>query len=241
MLTDIRFITIDRPGHGLSDFKPGYKLLDWPDDVTAVADYLRIDKFSVEGWSFGGPYSMACAYKVPERVNSAGLISSFAPYDRPNSTEGMASFNKVALGMAHRTPWLGKQYMRVQGRMMRGDPERLAKQLLSSVPESDKELFEQPETMAVLLESIKEAFRITSDGAAWEAIMLVRPWGFHLEEIRVPVYIWHGEIDVNDPLQCGQYLRDKIPDAKATFFPDEGHFLILKRWGDILAQLVDET
>jgi pimeloyl-ACP methyl ester carboxylesterase len=241
MLTGIRLITIDRPGHGLSDFKPDFQLLDWPDDVTALADYLGIDRFSVEGWSFGGPYSMACAFKIPDRVNAAGLISSFAPYDRPNSTEGMANFNKVALGMAHRTPWLGKQYMRVQGRMMRGDPERLAKQLLSSVPESDKELFEQPETVAVLLESIKEAFRITSDGAAWEAIMLVRPWGFHLEEIRVPVYIWHGEIDVNDPLQCGQYLRDKIPDARATFFPIEGHFLILKRWGDILAQLVDET
>ncbi len=131
--------------------------------------------------------------------------------------------------------------MRMQGRMMRGDPERLAKQILSSVPESDKELIEQPQTVAVLLESIQEAFRITSDGAAWEAIMLVRPWGFRLEEIKLPVYIWHGEIDVNDPLQCGQYLRDKIPNARATFFPGEGHFLILKRWANILAQLVSET
>ena len=82
---------------------------------------------------------------------------------------------------------------------------------------------------------------MTSEGAAWEAIMLVRPWGFPLEEIRIPVAIWHGEIDVNDPLQCGQYLRDKIPTAQATFFPGEGHFLILKRWGEILAQLVSET
>jgi pimeloyl-ACP methyl ester carboxylesterase len=128
--------------------------------------------------------------------------------------------------------------MRVQGRMMRGDPERLAKQILSSVPESDKKLFEQPETAAVLLESIKEAFRITSDGAAWEAIMLVRPWGFRLEEIEIPVSVWHGEIDVNDPLQCGKYLEAKIPNARATFFPGEGHFLILKRWGEIFTQLV---
>ena len=60
---------------------------------------------------------MACAFKMPDRLHTAGLISSFAPYDRPNSTEGMANFNKVALGMAHRTPWLGKPFMRIQGRM----------------------------------------------------------------------------------------------------------------------------
>jgi pimeloyl-ACP methyl ester carboxylesterase len=238
MLSGIRLITIDRPGHGLSDFKPEYRLLDWPDDVAALADHLDIDRFAVEGWSFGGPYAMACAFKIPSRVYAAGLISSFAPYDRPNSTDGMANFNKAALGMAHRTPWLGKPFMRLQGRMMRGDPERLIKQMLSSVPDSDKELFEQPQTAVILLGSVQEAFRITSDGAAWEAIMLVRPWGFHLEEIKIPVSIWHGEIDVNDPLQCGQYLRDKIPNAQATFFPGEGHFLILKRWGEILTELV---
>ena len=61
VLTGIRLITIDRPGHGLSDFKPGYRLLDWPDDVTALADHLGINKFAVEGWSFGGPYAIACA------------------------------------------------------------------------------------------------------------------------------------------------------------------------------------
>jgi pimeloyl-ACP methyl ester carboxylesterase len=237
MLDGMRLITVDRPGHGLSDFKAGYRLLDWPDDVAAVADHLGLDEFSVEGWSFGGPFSMACAYKIPDRLNAAGLIDSFAPYDRPNSTEGMARFNKIALGMAHRAPWLGKRYMKMQGRMMRSDPERLARQMLSAVPESDKELFDQPETISVLLESMREAFRLSSEGAAWEAIMLVRPWGFRLEEIETPVYIWHGEDDVQDPLQCGQYLRDKIPNAQATFFPGEGHFLILKRWGEILAQL----
>jgi pimeloyl-ACP methyl ester carboxylesterase len=142
--------------------------------------------------------------------------------------------------MAHRTPWLGKPFMGLQGRMMRGDPERLTRQMLSSVPDSDKELFEQPEAARVLLGSIQEAFRIGSDGPAWEPVMLVRPWGFALAEIESPVYIWHGEIDVNDPLQCGQYLRDNIPNARATFFPGEGHFLILKRWGEFLAQLVTE-
>jgi len=42
----IRSVTIDRLGHGLSDFRPQRKLLDWPDDVTALADHLAIEKFA---------------------------------------------------------------------------------------------------------------------------------------------------------------------------------------------------
>ena len=35
-----RIIAVDRPGTGLSDFKPDRKILDWPDDVTELADAL---------------------------------------------------------------------------------------------------------------------------------------------------------------------------------------------------------
>ncbi len=41
----IRVIGIDRPGMGLSNYKPGRKLLDWPDDVIELADALGI------GWT----------------------------------------------------------------------------------------------------------------------------------------------------------------------------------------------
>lgn len=49
----IRFISTDRPGHGLSDPVTDRRLLDWPVDVCAVADELMIDRFFVEGWSAG--------------------------------------------------------------------------------------------------------------------------------------------------------------------------------------------
>ena len=61
-----------------------------------------------------------------------------------------------------------------------------------------------------------------------------------MEDITIQVHIWHGVADVNDPLQCGAYLRDTIPKPHATFFPGEGHFFIMKRWSKILAVLVAE-
>ena len=238
MLRSVRLITVDRPGHGLSDFQPGRQLLDWPDDVIALAKHLSIDKFAVSGWSMGGPYALVCAYKIPERLSAVGVISSFAPYNRPGAMEGAATFNKVALWMARWLPfWLVRQFMKIQGGAIRKDPEAAAQQLLSSVPEADREVLADPRARQVLLPAMVESYRNGADGAAWEAAMLVRDWGFRLGDITMPVHIWHGEADANNSLQFGKYLRDTIPNTKATFFPGEGHFFILKRWGEILASL----
>lgn len=86
------------------------QLLDWPNDVTALADQLTIEKFTVTGWSFGGPYAMVCTYEIPDRLNGVVVISSFAPYDRPNALEGVSGFNKMSLRMARWMHfWLGMQ------------------------------------------------------------------------------------------------------------------------------------
>ena len=100
-------------------------------------------------------------------------------------------------------------------------------------------MLSDPQVVGALLPSMKEAYRSGADGPAWEGAIMVRPWGFRLQDITIQVQIWHGEADVNNPLQCGEYLRDKIPNTKATFLPGEGHFFILERWGKILAQLVE--
>jgi pimeloyl-ACP methyl ester carboxylesterase len=239
MLSGVRLITVDRPGHGLSDFQADRQLLGWPDDVSALADHLAIEKFAVSGWSFGGPNALVCAHKIPERLTAVGVISSFAPYDRPNATAGAALFNKVSLGMARRMPWwFGRQFMKIQGRSIRNDPEGFARQIMSSVPESDQEILSDPRIKDVLLPSMSEAYRTSADGAAWEAYIMVRPWGFRLEEIKLAVHIWHGEVDVNNTLQFGEYLRDTIPNTHVNFLPGEGHFFIMKRWGEILETLV---
>lgn len=47
--TNARIIAVDRPGMGLSAFNRGRQLLDWPDDVTELADALQIDRFTVLG------------------------------------------------------------------------------------------------------------------------------------------------------------------------------------------------
>ena len=57
-----RIIGVDRPGLGLSTYKAGRKILDWPDDIAELANSLGIARFAVAGFSGGGPYALACAY-----------------------------------------------------------------------------------------------------------------------------------------------------------------------------------
>jgi len=102
----IRLITIDRPGFGLSDSYPNRKLLDWPDDVAAVADVLGIERFAISGLSGGGPYAAACAYKIPHRVTMAGIICGVGPTDLPEHVALMYPIRRLGVRLARSAPWL---------------------------------------------------------------------------------------------------------------------------------------
>ncbi len=70
---NLRVIALDRPGMGRSDFQQGRTFGDWPADVTALANGLNMEHFAVFGCSGGGPYAVACALHIPERLTSDGI------------------------------------------------------------------------------------------------------------------------------------------------------------------------
>jgi pimeloyl-ACP methyl ester carboxylesterase len=90
-------------------------------------------------------------------------------------------------------------------------------------------------TREVLVESLTEAYRSGSRGAAWEMGLYARPWGFRLEDIRTPVYLSHGEQDANAPAAMGRYLASVIPECQATFHAGEGHLHFVDRLPEIFA------
>ena len=92
---DLRFISVDRPGHGLSDLQPDRRLQDWPNDIEQLADHLGIESFFATGHSAGGPHVLACAHQLPNRVLAAALISSVAPMGRPDAYAGMPILNRI--------------------------------------------------------------------------------------------------------------------------------------------------
>jgi pimeloyl-ACP methyl ester carboxylesterase len=80
----------------------------------------------------------------------------------------------------------------------------------------------------------REAFRQGPAAFAQELALAARPWGVRLDAIRVPVHLWHGEMDVSTPISMGRYLAATIPGCRARFLPDAGHFLAYERWAEIV-------
>jgi pimeloyl-ACP methyl ester carboxylesterase len=75
---------------------------------------------------------------------------------------------------------------------------------------------------------------------AWDARLLTRPWGFPLEDIRVPFHLWHGTEDDQVPVSMPRYIAGKIPGSKITVCENEGHLALFSHWEDILTQLISE-
>ena len=79
----IRVIAVDRPGLGWSDWQPSRRVLDWPVDVTALADALGLQRFTVLGYSGGVPYALACGQLLPDRVSAVTLVGCVGSDDEP--------------------------------------------------------------------------------------------------------------------------------------------------------------
>jgi pimeloyl-ACP methyl ester carboxylesterase len=235
----IRFITADRPGHGLSDYQPNRHLIDWAQDISQLADHLGIAEFYVTGHSAGGPYALACAHQLAERVIAGAAISSVAPMSRPGAYKGMPLLNQILARSARQSPWITRVVRWMMRKMVLGDVEKATRQMMSSIPESDKATLYAPENVDILMRSIREGFRQGSVGVAEDDILVNREWGFEVEKIKPRIDVWHGEADVNVPIHAGEYLRDRLPNARVHFLPDAGHFFILGRWEDVLSALID--
>jgi len=236
----VRVIAPDRPGFGLSDFKPGRRIGDWPDDVAELADHLRLDRFAVVGISGGGPYAAACALKIPDRLTAAGIISGMGPIDAPGATDttGMSWQKRLAFFLACRVPWLMRVPLALMVRRYRRDPDRVISGM-TSLPQADEIVLARPEVRQVMIDTTLEAFRSGTRGPAWEAGLYTCPWDFQLQDISMEVHLWHGEADVNIPVSIGRYQADLIPDCRARFYSDEGHFsLAIKHADEILEALI---
>ena len=241
ILTDleIRLISTDRPGHGLSDLQPDRKLLDWADDISQLADHLGIDRFYVMGWSAGGPHALACAYKMPDRVLAGAIVSGLAPPDRPNPYKGLPFPNRILMFVVRRIPKLVYLARRMMSSMLKGDPEDIGKKLASSFPPEDRKLVEVPENQKMLLADIQEGYRQGWKGPAQDDIIINNPWGFRLDDIAVRIDIWQGEVDKNVPLNQGQYQQEMIPNSRYTALPGRAHLYLLAQWREVLAALVE--
>jgi pimeloyl-ACP methyl ester carboxylesterase len=236
---DIRLIGIDRPGIGSSTPHRYENILAFADDLRTMADTLGIDKMGVVGLSGGGPYSLACAAALPDRVVAVAVLGGVAPTQGPDAISGGAmtlGLRVAPLLKLGGSPLRIGASLLVQSVRPLADPALNVYALLS--PEADRHLLTRPEFKAMFLDDLLNGSRKQLAAPFNDVILFARDWGFRLHEVKVPVRWWHGDHDHIIPFAHGEHVVSRLPDAELFHLPEESHLAGLGRGEEILSTLV---
>jgi len=212
-----RIIAVDRPGMGLSDFKRGREILDWPDDVIELADALQVDRFAVLGISGGGPYACVCAFKISKRLTATAIVCGMGPSEAPGAKKGISWFYPRKPSVIRRV------ILMLTSMGVRKNPDQFLSRSKEMLPEPDRLLLDQPGLAKAYIDTIGESLRSGIGGVNHEAALYTHPWRFRLQDIPGEVHLWHGDLDINVPISVGRYVADAIPNCHATFLKGEAH------------------
>ncbi len=203
-----------------------------------MANVLGIQKFTAAGRSGGEPYVSVCAYKIPQRITAAAILSGTGLLDNPDVSKDMWWLNKFGARVGRYIPWpLWRVLIWIFFHQGRDEPKVVMDRIADSRLSGDAALMALPEVREVCIQSQVEAFHHGIRGYAWETRLLFRPWGFHLEDIPILVHLWHGIDDRETPISMGCYAASKIPNCRAKFCKGEGHMLLFPHWEEILTSL----
>lgn len=222
----IRLISPDRPGIGGSTRQPGRTLLDWSDDVAQLADHLGADRFSVMGWSLGGPYAAACAYAQPDRVAGLALVASPIPSTWDDDGDHLNRMDRTLLELSGRAAPLDRVLFALMRTAAHRAPAAFAKQsgatgdLATDLP-------------AAVAEGLVDTAGVVDDYRVFGA-----PWGFDPSDLTVPVHLWQGDADELVPPSWAARLAAAITGAELTVVAGASHFLWYDHWSEIFEELV---
>lgn len=217
----LRVLAPDRPGIGLSTFKRDFSFLGWPDDVIELSDRLGIGRFGVAGASGGGPFCLACAHKIPERLTTVTVIAGLGPLTDAQATAGMTEKNLRAFEMARKSPWK-LRLIYFCARFI--DLDKAHARSLANMPEPDRLAMERPEMRHMAALDARAAMAQGGKGLVQHVRLYAGDWGFELDEIEKDVDLWQGESDVNVPPAMGRFQAEHLRHCVAHFLPGEGHY-----------------
>jgi pimeloyl-ACP methyl ester carboxylesterase len=156
------------------------------------------------------------------------VIAGVAPF-AANGLEwlaGMGEENQLEFGAALRGEAALRGYLEAEAPGLRqAGPDEIIASLATILPDVDRAVLtgEYGEDLAA---SFHEALRIGVDGWLDDDLAFLAPWGFDLDEIRVPAAVWQGSADLMVPAAHGRWLASRLPHAAAHLEEGEGHLSI---------------
>jgi pimeloyl-ACP methyl ester carboxylesterase len=211
-------------------------------DTARLLDALGLGRFVTIGWSGGGPHALACAALLPDRCDAAASLAGVAPFDAEglDFLAGMGRENVEEFTAAARREELEAFLERDAAELATVTGEQIGASLGGLVDDVDRAALtgELADTVARM---VRRALSTGIDGWLDDDLAFVRPWGFDLASIRVPVSIWQGAHDRMVPFGHGEWLAAHVPGARVHLYDDEGHISLVGQLPRILDDLASRA
>jgi pimeloyl-ACP methyl ester carboxylesterase len=233
----IRLVSFDRPGYGGSTPAP-FSFTSMARNVGAVADNLGIERFAALGQSAGSRYALAAAATLGERVTGVGVAAGSL---KPGPPEAMDDDEQQAYALlGHDPPGAATMiagWFEPLVRLVRhgGDDDAIVAFFEPTLPAPDVELLRDPRGRSGAAANVRESLRQGAEGAGWDGVNHLRPWGFDLDDVHCPVFIWFGDHD--EPLEDATWLSDHVAHPRLVIWPGEGHLAYKPHLPEILRRL----
>lgn len=227
-----RLISIDRPGLGRSDEDPRGTLLSWADDVAELVRQRELRDAVTVGFSQGAPFALQLA--------SAGLVRAVAVVEGQDDFNHIPTFEKLDPQVIAMINGLRNDPDALKGTLGAANPDWLWSMIMSMSSEQDQQAFGDEPFASAYRRSLEEGFSQGSAGYVRDVVNTWSPWPFKLEELRVPVHLWYGRMDIS-PVHSpdyGETMATRIPRARLFIETEEGSSLLWTRGEEILRELL---
>ncbi|CAG8503452.1 21227_t:CDS:2 [Rhizophagus irregularis] len=221
---NLRLICPDRPGIGLSDDVKAedQQVLKWPDVIEELCDIMEIPKFFIMAHSAGAPYALACAMKIPQRLQ--GTIYLVSPWVSTTVANNFKWLQYVPTPIIKFTNSAGISLQQMKhGRQPYSIKPRSSGAL--SVPTNSEK--KQQLGLAIL----KASFAENLAGANNDLLMCFerkRTFGFSYADVNHPVHVFHGTKDDRIPISAVKWMEGNMTDCKLTLIEGGKHSLFLR-------------
>jgi pimeloyl-ACP methyl ester carboxylesterase len=234
----VRLIAPDRPGIGASSAHDLARVADWAGDVEALLDGLGIHAAAMLGLSGGGPYALAAAGAMPQRVHHVTVVAGLGPLADIGTAAGMSPIARVSMSLARQAPAVLAAMFAALAPLVRASPGAAFRLLGARGAAADRQLLADPGLRAIWRQALADSVAQGSRPATQEMRRYVRPWGISLDRVRPPVQLLHGIEDRVIPVSHARWLAARLPSASLWLAPGEGHFsLPIRHVRDILAEI----
>ncbi len=217
-----RFIVLDRPGMGYSDFDPEQTMLDYPLDVKALAAHLGLQRFGVMGWSGGGAPTMACGYVIPELIDFCIVLAGYTPLETPELISLLPKADQFGYRLLNKQGLFSGMFWLMQW-MIKLTPGRYYDFIKQAVNESDLAILTVPINQQLFMRDQIHCFRKGYQGTALDARLTYQSWHYDIRDIKTRIDIFHGTDDKLVPFAFAERNASLLKNCYLHPLKDQGH------------------